>query len=44
MILLVLGDDELLKKLSEDSRGLAEEYSWDKIAERIIAEMKLEII
>ena len=33
-ILLVLGDDELLKKLSEDSRDLAEEYSWDKIAEK----------
>ena len=35
-ILLALGDDELLKKLSEDSRDLAEEYSWDKIAEKTI--------
>jgi glycosyltransferase involved in cell wall biosynthesis len=35
-ILLALGDDELLKKLSEDSRDLAEEYSWDKIAEKTV--------
>jgi glycosyltransferase involved in cell wall biosynthesis len=35
-ILLVLSDDELLKKLSEDSRDLAEEYSWDKIAEKTV--------
>jgi hypothetical protein len=31
---LVLGDDELLKKLSEDSRDSAEEYSW--IAEKTV--------
>jgi glycosyltransferase involved in cell wall biosynthesis len=33
-ILLALGDDELLKKLSADSRDLAEEYSWDKVGEK----------
>lgn len=35
-ILLALGDDELLKKLSEDPRDLAEEYSWDTIAEKTV--------
>jgi glycosyltransferase involved in cell wall biosynthesis len=31
---MALGDAELRKKLSEDSRDLAEKYSWDKIAEK----------
>lgn len=35
-ILLALGDDELLKKLSADSRDLAEEYSWDKVGEKTV--------
>lgn len=35
-ISLALGDDGLIKKLSEDSRDLAEEYSWDKIAEKTV--------
>ena len=35
-ILVALGDDELLKKLSADSRNLAEEYSWDKVAEKTV--------
>ena len=35
-ILVALGDDELLKKLSVDSRDLAEEYSWDKVAEMTV--------
>jgi hypothetical protein len=33
---LVLGDDGLLKKLSDDSMGLAEEYSWYGIAEKTV--------
>ena len=42
-ILLALGDDELLKKLSDDSRGLAEEYSWDKISEETVGLYKFVI-
>lgn len=35
-ILLALGDEELLKKLSGDSRDLAEEYSWDKVGDKTV--------
>jgi glycosyltransferase involved in cell wall biosynthesis len=35
-LLTALRDDNLIKKLSADSTSLAEEYSWDKVAQQTI--------